>query len=130
MSGYHAIKAGSRKRLHGHMARPSMLQGGALDSPILASSRYHSEGKPVGDLAGTNLSYAEQMERPAQVVFLDEEIAAADLSRGMVIIYTATEGYFLDLIHPSDGYTTNCDVTPLSETELSGKTLPDGTLIP
>ena len=128
--GYRDIKAGSRKRLHEHMARPAMLQGGALASPVLVSARHHSEGKKVGDLAGTNLSYAETVERPAQIVLLDEEIASVEVTRGQFVVFTATEGHFIDVAHPSDGFTTNCDVTPMSPAELSGKTLPDGSVIP
>lgn len=115
------------------MARSAMLHRGAVDAdPVAVTVRYHDESKRVGDLAGTNLSYAEVMERPAQLVFWNAELdtAAVSLDRGMYVVLTATEGYFLDVIHPRDGLTTKADVTPMRTDELTGKTLPDGTIIP
>lgn len=88
-------------------------------------------GKRVGDLAGTNLSYAEQLEHPTELVFWNTDLtdASLELDRGNLIIFAATEGYYVDVAHPKDGHTQKVEVSPISEADLDGLTLPDGTVI-
>lgn len=133
MSPFQDIKAAAREQLHEHMSRAVALYTDAdVLVPVSLTARYHDESKKVGDLAGTNLSYAEQMERPAQIVFWNAQLSTAGVSldRGMFVIFSTTEGYHLELIHPADGKTTKADVTPMRPSELSGKEAPDGTIIP
>ena len=93
--------------------------------------RTHYAGKRVGDLAGTNLSYAEQLEHPTELVFWNDDVAGIgqSISRGNIVIFSATEGYFIDVANPKDGHTTKVEVTPMDESNLQGKVLPDGTVI-
>ena len=130
MSSFHDIKAAARTQLHEHMARAANLYPGGGVVPYAITARYHDESKPVGDLAGTNLSYAEQQERPAQIVFWNSELdtAGVDLDRGDEVIFSSSEGYHVEVVHPRDGLTTKADVTPLRPGELSGKEAPGGTV--
>ena len=135
MSGFQDIKAKARENLHTHLSRAVTLtypvSPGVTEARDV-TGRYHSEMKPVGDLAGTNLSYAETIERPAQIVFWQAELddLPVDLSRGFKAVFSATEGYFIDNVHPVDGLTRKADVTPLRSDELSGLYMPGGNQIP
>lgn len=86
------------------------------------------EGKRVGDLAGTNLSYAEQLEHPTELVFWDEDLDVT-AGRRSLVVFSATEGYFVDVTNPKDAYTTKAEVSPMSVADLQGKVLPDGTVV-
>ena len=89
--------------------------------------RVHTEDKMNGDLAGTNLSYAETAERPPTVVFWNDQLTAAGvaLDRGNYIILSASEGYHVESVNPPDGQSTTCEVTPLSTSELAPLTAPE-----
>ena len=124
------IKATSRQALHEFMARPvSFYETEATPSPTTITGRAHAAPKVVGDLAGTNLSYAEVHERPTTVVLLRSELTALTLTRGSLIIFEATEGWFVETVKPPDGLTVTVEVSPLSSTSLDGKELPDGSII-
>lgn len=94
--------------------------------------RTHYAGKRVGDLAGTNLSYAEQLEHPTELIFWNDDLTTAGIAgieRGNIVIFTETEGYYIDVANPKDGETIKVEVSPLSVDDLQGKELPDGTII-
>jgi hypothetical protein len=124
------IKARSRQALHDFMARPASFytsSGVLLDDPITA--RRHDAPKLVGDLAGTNLSYAETHERPTTVVLWREQLTGVSLRRGCVIVFDAEEGWFVESVKPADGQTITVEVTELSKADMVGKTLPDGSTV-
>ncbi len=124
------IKANARQVLHDFMARPASFYestGALLADPITA--RRHDAPKVVGDLAGTNLSYAETHERPTTVVLWKAQLATVTLRRGCLIIFAADEGWFVESVKPADGQTITVEVSEMSATALVGKTLPDGSLI-
>ena len=81
----------------------------------------------TGDLAGTNLTYAEVQENRTRIVFDAEALAQAGvlLKRRDAVVRTATEGYVIDTVMPRDGITTTCEVTRMSASELIGKILPE-----
>lgn len=123
------IKANARQALHDFMARPaSYYNDGALFGPITA--RRHDAPKVVGDLAGTNLSYAEVHERPTTIILWKAELDGVTIDRGDKIVFEADEGWFIETVKPRDGQTITVEVTPLSTASLAGLTLPDGTVIP
>lgn len=115
------------------MALPSVFYESALASPSVPEDvvtvRVHDVPKLVGDLAGTNLSYAEVHDRPATAVFWNEQMAGRNLTRGAMFILQDGRGFHVEDTHPPDGLTTTVDITPLGAAELSGKLLPDGTVI-
>lgn len=127
--GLAEIKAKARGSLHEFMARPaSLYNDGSLHGTITA--RRHDAPKVVGDLAGTNLSYAEVHERPTTLVLLAEEIDGLTLDRGDEVIFELDEGWYVETVKPRDGITITVEVTPMSTTKLAGKFLPDGSQIP
>lgn len=128
--GLAEIKATARQALHDFMARPASFYDSAgtlLADPITA--RRHDAPKVVGDLAGTNLSYAETHERPTTVVLWKSELTSVTLRRGCEIIFAADEGWYVETVKPADGLTITVEVSEMSDTALAGKTLPDGTVI-
>lgn len=122
------LKARSRLALHRKMSRSASYYADTELVPVTIDVRTFYQGKRVGDLAGTNLSYAEQLEHPTELVFWNEDVPAS-LDRGDRVIFSATEGYVIDVLNPKDGYTTKAEVSPLSESKLQGLTLPDGSVI-
>lgn len=134
MSIWSDAKAAARQSVQDTMGMPAVFYATAASTPTVeddtVSVRVHDKMVPVGDLAGTSLSYAEVMERPTRAIFLVSEMEGRALARGSMILlqdYTgAAKGYFIDNVHPADGLTRTCDVTPLSASEMSGKLLPDG----
>ena len=127
-----AIKSRSRLALHRRMSRPaSVYETEATLVPVTVDVRTHYAGKRVGDLAGTNLSYAETLEHPTELIFWNDDLAAIPLplDRGVRVIFSATEGFYVDVAHPKDGETQKVEVSPLYEDDLTGLTLPDGSVI-
>lgn len=123
-----ALKYRSRLALHRKMSRPASFYPEPSSAPETVDVRTFYEGKRVGDLKGTNLSYAEQLEHPTELIFWDEDLSQPVARRSMVV-FTATEGYFIDVTNPNDTYTTKAEVSPMSVADLQGKILPDGTTI-
>lgn len=124
--------------MHETFALPGVLYETGTSKPSVPDNvvtlRIHDKEKLVGDLAGTNLNYAETVERPTQAIFQTADLVGHDIRRGsMVIMFDymgSPVGYFIDNVHPADGLTTSCDVTPLSASELSGRLLPTGCKVP
>lgn len=88
-----------------------------LAAPQPCSVRVHAKRTvKVGDLAGTNFSYAEQQETPPQIVFWRAEIEPVNLA---VVMISSTEGYRVDHVHPADGPTRIGEVSPLRQAELA-----------
>lgn len=114
------------------MSRPASFYEteGSL-APVTLDVRCHYAGKRIGDLAGTNLSYAEQLEHPTELILWNDDLPAAGvtLDRGNLVIFSTTEGFYVDVAHPKDGHTQKVEVSPLDATDLAGKALPDGTII-
>lgn len=126
------LKARSRLALHRQMSRSaSFYETSGTATPETIDVRTHYAGKRVGDLAGTNLSYAEQLEHPTELIFWNDDLVTAGvtLDRGNRVIFSATEGYRVDVAHPKDGQTQKVEVTPMNVASLTGLTLPDGTVI-
>lgn len=116
------IQKRARQGLHDTMKRPASLYNESGVLVGLIHVRRKTDVKPVGDLAGTNLSYAEAQEPVSSLIFLLSEHAP---TRGEMVVLSATEGYFVDTIDPADGITQTAQVSRMSASELSGKTLPE-----
>lgn len=128
--GIEQIKAQSRRALHGFMGRAALY----YDAPhqtktggVAIKARYHSNTAKAGDLAGTNLSYAELRDRSEEIVFWREEIA--DPVRNALVVFGPDEGYFVNNTLPADGQTVTSEVVRAAPKDLKGFTAPDGTLI-
>lgn len=134
MTAWADAKKAARQSVHDTFALPGIFYATAASTPTVEADtvkvRVHDKHKLVGDLAGTNLSYAETAERPTQMIFQQLDLVGRTLARGSMVVmfnYNGDEvGYHIDNVHPQDGLTRTCDVTPLSASELTGKLLPDG----
>ena len=116
-----ALRKRSRGLLHDDMARPAFYIPESADSPddyAAVSARLHSKRGQIGDLPGTNLNYAEVMDRTERLVFLFSELPAP--KRGALVVFSAVEGYWLDTVDPPDGITVTVTVTRASAQEMLG----------
>lgn len=124
------IRATARKALHDTMARPAMLYLDPDSAPTgQITVRPHSRTAKIGDLAGTNLSYAETQDREQTVVFWRDQLvpytgASGSPPRGALVVLSTDEGYWVDNTMPPDGPRVTAEVTRASAAELVGKTLP------
>ena len=117
------IQKRARQGLHDTMKRPASLYDKSGVLVGLIHVRRKTDVKPVGDLAGTNLSYAEVVEPVSSLIFLLAEHAPA---RGEMVIMSATEGYFVDTIEPVDGITQTAKVSRMSRADSSASGTPPG----
>lgn len=81
----------------------------------------------TGDLAGTNLSYAEVQEVRVQVIFDRAELESLGIAvaRNDMVVLAVDRGFVLDNVLPPYGMTTSAEVTRMSASELVGMTLPE-----
>lgn len=121
------VQASARRALHDHMARPATyyLASGVLSG--LCHVRIVENPVKTGDLAGTNLSYAEVQEVRIRVIFDRDELTSlgVNLARNDRVILAADRGYVLDNILAPDGLTVSAEATRMTAAELAGKTLPE-----
>lgn len=119
-------RAAARRALHDHMGRAATyyLASGVIAG--LVHVRVNEKPQKMGDLAGTNLSYAETQDYRTQVIFDTAEVRdlGATFSRNDFVVLAGDRGYVVDTSMPPDGMTTTCEVTRMSTAELTGKTLP------
>lgn len=122
---FRAIKEHSRRALHAFMGQPASYYANPSlpDAPVLIRVRPHGKRNMTGDLAGTNLSYAENRDRVFTVVFSRDEVPQPP--RGALVVLSATEGYFVDNLELPDGYTITAGVTVATADELLGKVVPE-----
>ena len=138
MTAWADAKKAARQVVHDTFALPCIFYATSASTPTVDDDtltvRIHDKDKRVGDLAGTNLSYAETVERPTRAIFQTVDLDGRDIARGSMLVMLNymgdIAGYFVDVVHPPDGLTLTCEVTPLSVSELSGRLLPDGTTVP
>lgn len=115
------------------MSRPaSFYVAGWRTDPVTLNVRLHYTNERVGDLAGTNLSYAEKLEQPTSLIFWLQELVDAGLglpSRGNVVLFSETEFFHVDVCGERDQHLMKAEVTPMRREDVTGKFLPDGTEI-
>lgn len=126
MANIQAIREKARRTLHQAMKRPASYyqDPNVASAPILVHVRPHGKRNMTGDLAGTNLSYAENRDRSFSVIFFREEVDIP--KRGALIVLSATEGYFVDNVELPDGLTVTANVTVADADDLAGRILPEG----
>lgn len=80
----------------------------------------------TGDLAGTNLSYAEVQEVRIRLIFDVEELNTYGIyvARNDQVVLSSVRGYLLDNVLAIDGMTVSVEATRMSASELVGKTVP------
>lgn len=121
-----AIKARARRDLHNAMRVPAFyyLGGDADASPAPCHVRVHTKfGAQLGDLKGTNFSYAETEAQIQKLLFWIEEL---DPDNQGVVMISAIEGYRINHVHPRDGATRTVEVAELDEADLALYEYPAG----
>jgi len=114
----------ARGSLHDFMGRPCNYFPSAADPAtfIVTKARPHGKRGQVGDLAGTNLNYAEMIDRKEAVVLWAADVAQP--VRLAIIVFSATEAYWVDSVDPQDGQTIKVNVTRADAAEIAGLPLP------
>ncbi len=95
---------------------------GSPAEPVLIYVRVHTKSNLIGDLAGTNLSYAENREETLKLIFMRDEVGSPP--RGALIVIDAEEGYLVDNLEKPDGLTVTAHVTRVEAEDLVGRALP------
>lgn len=116
------IRERARRDLHTAMRVPASLYEPGAAEPRLIHVRVHTDYAEQGDLAGTNLNYAEREEVTPRLVFDRSEVPMPQ--RGSYVVLMADEGYRVGQAEPPDGITIKADVARMTAAELAGKTLP------
>lgn len=121
---FREIKDRSRRLLHDFMGQPALYYANPVSGEyVVTKARPHSKRGQIGDLPGTNLNYAEVIDRKEKVVLWREDVPKP--TRLALIVFSATEGYWVDSVDPPDGLTISVNVVMAKESELQGLTLPD-----
>lgn len=116
--GFADLKHRSREKLHAAMSFPAFYYGGPAFEPVSVTVRTHiKSGALQGDLKGTNLSYAEQVEAPTKLILLESDVPSP--LRGDRIVLSAQEGYEVDVAHPPYRGTVTVEVSPLDASVLA-----------
>ena len=112
------------------MARPASFYTSARpgEPDAIIGARKHDEDARMGDLAGTNLSYAQTAERPTQIVLWREELPLPP-DYGTIIIFSDGLGFHVDNVKPPDGDTITVEVSPVTENLLIGMQTPEGVVL-
>lgn len=121
--GIREIRERARRDLHENMRVPASYYESPAATPRLIHVRVHTKYAEQGDLAGTNLNYAEREEVQPRVLFDRAEVNMPQ--RGAYVVLMADTGYRVGQAEPSDGFTIKADVARMTASELAGKTLPE-----
>ena len=129
-----ALRQRSRRVLHDKMGRPAVY----YPTPKVNGSEGEPEGQDItarknlkvgqtGDLAGTNLSYVENRDMDETLTLWTEQVP--EPRRNSLVIFSATEGYFIDAVDPVYDQTISCIVLRAPQSDLNGLRDPDGEVI-
>ena len=89
---------------------------------IVTKARPHGKRGQVGDLAGTNLNYAEVIDRKEAVIIWREDVPQP--VRLAIIVFSDQEAYWVDSVDPPDGQTIKVNVTRADVAEIIGLPVP------
>mgnify|MGYP000019248612 CR=1 FL=1 len=120
---FREIKEAARQALHEFMGQPAVYYSDVLTGdPFAITARPHGKGGRIGDLPGTNLNYAEVYDRKERVILWREQVPSP--VRQGLIIFSETEGYWIDTVEPPDGQTVTVNVNRATTEELLGLVTP------
>lgn len=123
------IKRQARRVLHDTLKVPALYfrddeNGNILDAPIPVLVRVHTKWEKAGDMAGTNLSYAEVQEINPRIIFMVDEVPAP--VRNAVVSIAPGEAYRLDNVLPPDDITVTAEATRIPVAKTIGLPVPPG----
>lgn len=109
------IKARARTDLHNAMKVRAFyfVSGTPALAPVPIYVRVHTKmNKQLGDLKGTNLSYAETEAHVPALLFWRSEVPSPE--HNAVVAISADEMYKVDTAQPPDGLTITASVNPMT----------------
>jgi len=112
-----AIRESARRDLHDTMKVAAYFYAPGVPDYVPCNVRVHGKAEKLGDLKGTSFSYAETQERVTKLVFWDAEGVLPVVKA--VVMVSATEGYRVGVVEPSDGLVTKAQVAELRPSELA-----------
>ena len=113
--GWRELRQRARRTLHKVFRVPALYYAPGAVVFTALYVRAHDKNALVGDLAGTNFSYAERVESVPKVIFVDEDFKPA---RDAVVMISATEGYRLEYRDPKDDISYTSPAVRLTDEEL------------
>lgn len=90
--------------------------------PQLVHVRIFTKFAPAGDLAGTNLSYAEIQEAEPRVLFMRDEVPMPAV--GAIVSVEPGEAYCVDNVLPADDISITAEASRIRESETSSLPVP------
>ncbi len=120
---YHTqVKRKARKHLHDKLScNVFIFEASDVDflNPIEARARLHYAFAPIGDLTGTEYSYAQWLQKKEVfAIFHLSETAMSQVPRGCILCFDKGEMYLVDSSFPKDDETFR---VALKEIKLSLK---------
>ncbi len=111
----------ARRELHDAMSVPALylVEG---EVPVPCTVRVHYRFDTAGDMAGTNLSYAEIQEIDPKIVFLREQVYLP--ARDAIVSIEPGEAWRVDNVQQPDDITIKAIVTRLTSDEAAGLPVP------
>lgn len=122
--GLREIKSAARTALHRGMSVPAYYIATPGAEPLPCTVRVHTKVAQLGDLKGTNFSYAETEEVVPKLVLWRAEIAAP--ANKAVVTISAEEAYRIGVVRPPDGLTVTVEVAALKPLEAAALPYPNG----
>lgn len=123
MASFRDIKRKARRDLHSVMRVPALYIATPTDDPVPVFVRVHQSFNALGDVKGTNLSYAERQEITPRIVLMRDEVDAP--VRDAVISVEAGEAYRIDHVLPADDISVTVEVIKMKTSETTGLPLPE-----
>lgn len=112
-----AIRQSARRDLHNTMKVAGFFYAPGVPDYVECFVRVHGKFQKLGDLKGTNFNYAETFEPVTKLVFQDAD-GVRPVNKAIVMV-SATEGYRVGVVEPTDGLETKAHVSELGATELA-----------
>lgn len=121
------IKRQMRRDLHEQMKVPAYYfrddeDGNLIDAPLLVYVRVHTKWVVTGDMAGTNLSYAESQEVTPRIIFMRDEVNTP--AQNAIVSVATGEAYRIDNVKPSDDITITAEATRMPALQTIGLPVP------
>lgn len=119
------LRQASRLALHAEMGRPALYYptGSSGATPEEITVRLHTKMGMIGDVKGTSFAYAEHADQAERLVFLTTQVPSP--SRGGLVVLSASEGYWIDVVEDRDGLTVKATVLQASPEELEPFAAPE-----
>lgn len=112
-----AVRESARRDLHNTMKVAAFFYAAGVPDYVECFVRVWQKNQRLGDLKGTNFNYGEFYSPVTKLVFWDAD-GVAPVEKAVVMV-SATEGYRVSVVQPSDGLITVAEVSELSTVQLA-----------